>query len=330
MRRELEATKGSVVKKASGTRIEFKANKKLLWYIDALLAMGLHGRSRTDRRAAARGRGRSGEVQRPAIQVEGEPTVSHTETRQQHEARIRNCSRMVNVFGHREMEIAAIAILDAQWDRPFDPVNVNIFTTDEAKHGFRDLQRGGWIKWAASVPRFLATRARAMMRDYYAENGGRGALLSADGRYRYRLWRLWDDLLPIMVWVMLNPSTADADVDDPTIRKCVGFAKANGYGGIIVVNLFAWRATDPKELPRVADPVGPENDEHILWACRAPLLATIVAGWGCDKFSLSRATRVKTLIYGAAGRQLQCFRKSVGGRPYHPLYLPYAAHLVSL
>jgi hypothetical protein len=83
--------------------------------------------------------------------------------------------------------------------------------------------------------------------DLFREHSGRGALLSEDGRYRYRLWRLWDDLAPVMVWVMLNPSTADADLDDPTIRKCIGFAKANRHGGIIVVNLFAWRATDPKE-----------------------------------------------------------------------------------
>src|SRR4051812_17109287 len=108
----------------------------------------------------------------------------------------------------------------------------------------------------------------------------RGALLSDDGLYRYRLWRIWEELAPVMVWVMLNPSTADADVDDPSIRKCVGFAKANGCGGIIVVNLFAWRATDPKELRAVADPVGPENDAHIRWAVKAPLLATVVAGWG--------------------------------------------------
>src|SRR3954468_18218250 len=108
----------------------------------------------------------------------------------------------------------------------------------------------------------------------------RGAILSDDGLYRYRLWRIWDDLAPVMVWVMLNPSTADADVDDPTIRKCIGFAKRHRHGGIILANLFAWRTTDPRELPRAADPVGPANDEHIRWACRAPLLATVVAGWG--------------------------------------------------
>jgi hypothetical protein len=166
--------------------------------------------------------------------------------------------------------------------------------------------------------------------DLYERNDGRGALVSECGRYRYRLWRLWDELRPVMVWVMLNPSTADANVDDQTIRKCIGFAKAHHHGGIIVVNLFAWRSTDPKELPRVDDPVGPENDDHILWACTAPLMLSVVAGWGSNKFAQKRATRVKALIHGGARRDVKCFRRSDNGTPWHPLYLPYNAPLVKL
>jgi hypothetical protein len=157
---------------------------------------------------------------------------------------------------------------------------------------------------------------------------GRGALLSDCGRYRYRLWRLWDEDAPLMTWVMLNPSTADADVDDATIRKCVGFAKHHHYGGIIVVNLFAWRATNPKELPAVADPIGPENDQHIVWACTAPMLGTVVAGWGANKFAARRARQVATLI--RAHRTPKCFRRSQEGNPWHPLYLPYESELVNL
>jgi len=168
------------------------------------------------------------------------------------------------------------------------------------------------------------------MANLFTDNEGRGAVLSSDGRYRYRLWRLWDDLAPIMTWVMLNPSTADADVDDPTIRKCIGFAKAGHYGGIIVVNLFAWRATDPKELRHVADPVGPENDDHILWACTAPLMLSVVAGWGSNPFARKRAARVKALIQSGARRDVQCFRKSDAGQPWHPLYLPYSSPMVAL
>ena len=166
----------------------------------------------------------------------------------------------------------------------------------------------------------------------YERNGGRGAQLSDDGRYRYRLWRLWDDLAPVMVWVMLNPSTADADVDDPTIRKCIGFAKQHHYGGIIVGNLFAYRATDPKELGKVKDPVGPKNDQHILWACTAPMMLSVVAGWGTAKTRLirERAGRVKVLIQGGARRDIKCFKASTDRSPWHPLYLPYSSRLVQL
>ena len=151
-----------------------------------------------------------------------------------------------------------------------------------------------------------------------------GALLSECGRYRYRLWRVWDDLAPVMVWVMLNPSTADAEQDDPTIRKCIGFAKRHRHGGILVVNLFAWRATNPKELATVSDPIGPDNDEHIRVACRGPVLATVVGGWGSEKFARARATSVKVNIRCA--RPIHCFRQT-DGRPWHPLYLPYDSPL---
>lgn len=159
----------------------------------------------------------------------------------------------------------------------------------------------------------------------FASADVRGALISDCGRYRYRLWRLWDQHAPIMVWVMLNPSTADARTDDPTIRKCVGFAKTHHHGGIIIVNLFAWRATNPKELPTVADPVGPDNDGHIRWAVNGPILATVVAAWGADPFAVRRGTAVRVHIQSQ--RPLKCFGKSQAGHPKHPLYLPYATPL---
>lgn len=133
-----------------------------------------------------------------------------------------------------------------------------------------------------------------------------------------------------MVWVMLNPSTADATEDDPTIRKCIGFAKAHHHGGIIVVNLFAWRATDPKELPPLPDytRVGPENDVHIQWAINAPLLVTVVGGWGAARFARHRATTVRVNIQ--ARRPVHCFGKSKDGAPNHPLYLPYTTPMERL
>lgn len=161
-------------------------------------------------------------------------------------------------------------------------------------------------------------------------DGGRGALISDCGRYRYRLWRLWDELAPVMVWVMLNPSTADADVDDPTLRKCVGFAKRHRHGGVILVNLFAWRATDPRELAACRDPVGPDNDNHIIWALRAPLLATAIAAWGLPltRQMKARADQVRMLM--AIHRKPHCVGKTKDGHPRHPLYVPYAAELEAL
>lgn len=98
----------------------------------------------------------------------------------------------------------------------------------------------------------------------------RGAVISDDGRYRYRLWRTWAPELPRMAWIMLNPSTADAEVDDPTIRRCVGFAKREGCGGIEVVNLYAYRSTDPSVL-------GTVDEKHGDCQCSTG------CGFGCSK-----------------------------------------------
>ena len=96
-----------------------------------------------------------------------------------------------------------------------------------------------------------------------------GATFSRDRRYRYRLWRRWDRSRAVVAFVMLNPSTADAMHDDPTIRRCVGFARAWGFGGVDVVNLFALRATDTRALRKAADPIGPANDRHLRRAVRS-------------------------------------------------------------
>ena len=101
--------------------------------------------------------------------------------------------------------------------------------------------------------------------------------------YRYALERRWDHMRPYLVMVMLNPSTADAVRDDPTIRRCVGFAKKARAGGLLVLNLFAYRATDPRELREAADPVGPENDEIIKRHLDGMSLyegTKVVAAWG--------------------------------------------------
>lgn len=152
----------------------------------------------------------------------------------------------------------------------------------------------------------------------------KSAVISGCERYRYQLVRQWRDDADskVLHWVMLNPSTADADLDDPTIRKCIGFARFNGFDGISVVNLFAYRSTSPKELTwqrgRV-DVVGPEND---LWISKIPLNATVVCAWGSyieQQPSLWwRHNAVKNML---AGRDLRCVKLS--RQPWHPLYVKY-------
>lgn len=112
------------------------------------------------------------------------------------------------------------------------------------------------------------------------DDGTRGATLSPCGTYRYDLWRRWGPG-PVLWWVMLNPSTADADADDATVRRCIGFARREGYAGIGVRNLFALRATNPRDLVEASDPVGPWNDESMEGLCDEPALApVVVAAWG--------------------------------------------------
>lgn len=142
------------------------------------------------------------------------------------------------------------------------------------------------------------------------------AVLSDDGRYRYLLTRTWFLGAPKLTFVMLNPSTADASVDDPTIRRCMGFARASQFGGIRVVNLFAFRATDPKVMLRAIDPVGPENDGYIYGAC---LDRTVIAAWGAN----ATRERVKAVgkILASANANVFSLGVTKANQPRHPLYV---------
>lgn len=163
-------------------------------------------------------------------------------------------------------------------------------------------------------------------------NDGSGAILSDCQRYRYRLWRRWDYEKPALCWVMLNPSTADAATDDPTIRKCIGFAKRLGYGGIDVVNLYAWRATDPREIARADDPVGPLNDATLLSAARTAgeSNSSVICAWGAHARRSPRAADVLDLLRFQATAFCQALRINAGGEPAHPLMLPYSCEPVEM
>ena len=157
----------------------------------------------------------------------------------------------------------------------------------------------------------------------------RDAAIRGENReYRYSLTRIWEPRLPYVVWIMLNPSTADAHSDDATIRKCMGFTNGWGYGGIIVANLFAWRSRSPKALltPGV-DPVGPENDLYVRVAARGAAL--VVCGWGATPFAATRAPIVTASVWRHSPRPPMCLGTVKSGEPKHPLTLGYATELVT-
>lgn len=148
------------------------------------------------------------------------------------------------------------------------------------------------------------------------------AVFSPCGKYRYRLTRerqpgfIPDS--PPALFIMLNPSTADAERDDPTVRRCKAFAESWGCAGIIVVNLYAYRATKPSELWLADDPVGPQND---FWLAReAEEAGRVVCAWGAN----ARPERVKQfrrMITDTYGIELYCLGTTKSGAPRHPLYV---------
>lgn len=134
------------------------------------------------------------------------------------------------------------------------------------------------------------------------------------GAWRYRLERAWDDG-PAVAFVMLNPNTADAEHDDPTIRRCVGFARRWGFGRLLVVNLFAWCCPRPSMLREAEDPVGPRNDTHLRRA--ATEADRVVVAWGNHGRLLDRDREVTETLDGP----LYCLGTTRHGCPRHPLYL---------
>lgn len=161
------------------------------------------------------------------------------------------------------------------------------------------------------------------------------AVLSEDGRYRYVLRRYWDTLTGVgaPLFVMLNPSTADASTDDATIRRCRGFAEGMGFAGFTVVNLYAFRATSPADLWEADDPVGPENDDHLIRELDEKT-GPVICAWGSHARPL-RVQQFVTLTIHAASRpfradrkvinggaiDLHCLGRTLDGSPRHPLYL---------
>jgi len=154
------------------------------------------------------------------------------------------------------------------------------------------------------------------------------AIISECGMYRYQLGRTWDDG-PIARFIMLNPSTADAEVDDPTIRRCIAFAKREHAGAISVVNLFAFRATKPADMMKAQDPVGPENNNHLReWVGHEfGFSKLVIAAWGASPFAAKRFKQIRERGV-LETKYWRCLGKTKMGGPQHPLYIKGDAPLI--
>ncbi|MEC7764712.1 MAG: DUF1643 domain-containing protein [Pseudomonadota bacterium] len=146
------------------------------------------------------------------------------------------------------------------------------------------------------------------------------AVYSDCERYRYTLTRVWDAAGKRALFIMLNPSTATEVQNDPTVERCERRARALGFGSFRVLNIFAWRDTDPRAMRRADDPVGPENDAAIVestdWADQ------VICAWGTHGEHLDRGAQVEALLR-ATGKPLYHLGLSKAGHPKHPLYIAY-------
>jgi len=143
---------------------------------------------------------------------------------------------------------------------------------------------------------------------------------SPDRKYRYALWRIWDERKPICMFIGLNPSTADENFDDPTIKRCKSYSGGWGYGGLCMANLFAYRSSNPRDLCSYREPIGSENDTWLTYL--AAYSGIVVASWGNWGELLKRSEAVRKLIPG-----LYCLGTTKRGQPKHPLYLPGEAKI---
>jgi hypothetical protein len=150
----------------------------------------------------------------------------------------------------------------------------------------------------------------------------KSACFSDCGTYRYILRRRWKKDSGIVNWIMLNPSTADHEQDDPTIRRCINFAKAWGYGGIVVTNLFAFRTKNPWSMLDAPDSIGPDND-HFL-GLESALANIRVAAWGINGTKKGRAEAVIPIISHGGTLPIHWIgnTRTSNGQPGHPLYIP--------
>jgi len=143
------------------------------------------------------------------------------------------------------------------------------------------------------------------------------ATFSKRRRYRYTLWRIWGNRLHLsyVVFIGLNPSTATETKNDPTVSRCIKYTADWGYSGLCMLNIFAFRATDPKVMKAAKFPIGAKNDEYLIKTCKGAEI--VVAAWGNHGSFMDRGNKVKKML-----PDLHYLRLTKQGNPWHPLYLP--------
>lgn len=144
------------------------------------------------------------------------------------------------------------------------------------------------------------------------------AIFSQDRTYRYVLTRIWDDTLPVVAWIGLNPSTADESRLDPTLRRVLRFSSDWGYGSFVMLNLFAVRTPEPRVMMLHDQPVGPDNDRHVLEQAKAAKL--VIGAWGSTGAYRDRGREVARMLRREAV-DLHHLKTTQAGHPCHPLYL---------
>ena len=141
-----------------------------------------------------------------------------------------------------------------------------------------------------------------------------GAVFSKCNGYRYVLWRKWDESKPQVMFIGLNPSTADQTNNDPTISRCINYAKSWGFGSIYMVNIFSYKTTYPKELQSATKPIGQETNDWIKKIYDSSEMC--IAAWGNNGQFLNRSDEIRKML-----PKMHCLKKTKSGEPSHPLYL---------